>query len=116
MTANHACSNCKRLQAYAFSNHLQVHVGSMDASNDLAQATGTALQCAQQLQRHLGSSRLSARGARLAAEALQHLAAAVQPSRKQQRSLAPRFATLAHNACWAVDAMAAALPQQVQLH
>jgi hypothetical protein len=78
------------------------------------QATATALQCTQQLQRHQGSPSLPPRAARHAAEALQHLAAAVQPVAKQQRGLAPKFAALAHNACWAVDAMAAAPPHQVQ--
>ena len=97
-------------------NITKVHAGPCDVLIGIMQATATALQCAHQLQRHLGSPRLSARGAHLAAEALQHLAAAVQPGRKQQRGLAPRFATLAHNTCWAMDAMAAAPPQQVQLH
>ena len=84
--------------------------------SSVIQATANALQCAHQLHRHLGSQLLSIRGARHAAEALQHLAAAMQPGRKQQRGLAPTFATLAHNACWAVDAMAAAPQQQVWLH
>ena len=111
----HACGNYKCLHACASAIAAEVPADSRTDSTSVMQATAATLQCAQQLQRHLGSPRLSARGACHAAEALQHLAAAVQPGRKQQRGLAPRFATLAHDACWAVDAMAAAPQQQVWL-